>query len=217
MSDFRKVYRCSIKKNEKSLSFVKKEENRDLLKRTLASYTESPNPVDAIFNRSIPVEQMYQSRFVPVGYFSHAMYFSDSKIVPYFEFLFHFASHSLMGRSEVELSLFHADILLEGGDVKNVNRMTKDKDRILSPTTYKFAHQFIKSLKKRPQIVTYKSIRYDGKANNHAIFDKSLINSITEELDKTIAKIKDINTHFEVTLIKGSSTEIIKIEKVNLE
>jgi hypothetical protein len=217
MSDFKKVYRCSIKKNEKSISFVQKDQNRELLKRALASFTESTNPVDAIFNRPIPVDVRYRSRFVPVGYFSHAMYFSDSKIVPYFEFLFHFASHSHGERSEIELSLFHADISVENVDIKNVNRMGKDRDKILSTTTYKYAHKLMRSLKKIPQIVTYKSVRFEGKVNNHAVFDKSLINSITEELDKTKAKIKDMNSHFEVTLFKGSGTQVIRIEKVDLE
>lgn len=210
----KRIYRCTPSKKRHSINFISSGSGEEL--RTLLNLeTESENLVEAIFQRPIPVSEAHQSRFLPVGFSSHAIYFSDSDIVPFVEFLFHYSTNA-KSHAEIKLSLFIGDVSFKDADIKNVNRM-KSKKKILSPTTYKHSHDFVRSLKKRPQIITYENVRHNDQSNNHAIYDKSLFLNFSESQKKISAKIEDKNTFRLITLMIDNSTIQLEIAKKEMD
>ncbi|MDA9189370.1 hypothetical protein N9O57_00140 [bacterium] len=215
MTSSKRLFRCATAKERKSKLFAGSSSKQTALEKFLNNHTESTNPIDATFSRSLPVQKGHMSRFVPTGYSSHASYFSEDKEVTFYEYLFHVITHTHSKGSIFKLAIFIADINFRDGKKKNINRLQpKKKKLILDPNTYEHSHEYINNLDSVPSSITYRSVRASKDINNHAIYNINDIFNISKDLTPILAKvIKSSGSHYNVELDMNSHTQIIEIEK----
>lgn len=215
MSKSKWLFRCATEKERKSKNYSTSIGKQKILERFLNKHTEPTNPIDATFARPLPVQEGHMSRFVPIGYPSHASYFSDNKETTFYEYLYHIITHTHSLGTTLSLAIFNAEVSFKDGKKKNINKLkTVDKKKVLDPNTYKHSHQYVSRLKSIPSSITYQSVRVNGKANNHAIYNRSDISNISRDLDAISAKIiNDVGKYYNVELDINGSVKVLQIEK----
>jgi hypothetical protein len=205
----KKVYRCSGKKERKSETFTSDSNRSRLLRNYLNQKAGATDPVSELFGHPLPVKSMYASRFVPAGFKSNAMYFSEDREVTFYEYIYHVATCAKVDYP-IRLIIFEADLDLPKGEVKNINKLkAPKKKKILSPVSYTHSHLYMNQLKNIPKIVIYENVRSTSHLNNYATFNKSVINNFLQDPTFIEASIITAKDHFNVTIYENGTSRNI--------
>lgn len=140
--------------------------------QAIQSIMPSIEMIDEVFSRGPSVDS--SSRFCPVNFSPVPLYASEDSKTTFFEYCFHILKNRnfLSGSRPINAVLY--SLLLTGKPrIKDISK--REPPGVMSKTSYKAAHKFVKGLKSFPDIIKYRSVRDIDGNKNYAIYFKQFI------------------------------------------
>lgn len=138
--------------------------------------TSTPDIIDDIFGRKLPIPAGYLTRFGPPGLHKNVLYASEKHTTTFFEFGYHMLKDkSNMGRS-IWVALHELELV---GTSKPLSvNSQQNSAQLLLPGSYSFAHAWILGLPLDSlDILSYPNVREGSQSGgtNYAIYEKASI------------------------------------------